>query len=82
MTEAPVEVRKAAPLPASLAILEPWNLWRGEFDRVFERMFAGGIPPLRRLLINKLDPPLSDHERFIYDIAMRSLTYPVEAPLS
>ena len=40
-----------------------------------------GLPPLRRLLINKLDPPLSDHERFIYDIAMRSLTYPVEAPL-
>jgi HSP20 family protein len=50
MTEAPVEVRKAAPLPVSLAILEPWNLWRGEFDRVFGRMFAGGIPPLRRLL--------------------------------
>jgi len=51
MTEAPVEVKKPAPLPTGAALpTEPWNLWRGEFDRMFERMLAGGFPPLRRLL--------------------------------
>ena len=40
-----------------------------------------GLRPLRRLLINKVDPPLSDHERFIFDVAMMALQYPVEPPL-
>jgi hypothetical protein len=40
-----------------------------------------GLAPIRRLLFNKVDPPLSDHERFIYDVAMMAVTYPMETPL-
>ena len=40
-----------------------------------------GLPPVRRLLFNKVVPPLTDHELFFYAVAVQGLGYPVETPL-
>lgn len=48
MAETPVEVKRATPTRSVTA--DPWQSWRGEMDRLFDR-FAGsfGFPALRRM---------------------------------
>jgi len=57
VANAPVEVKKATPAPASVP--DVWRSFRGEMDRLFDRFFSPyGMPSLRRMF--DLDPGWSD----------------------
>jgi HSP20 family protein len=48
MAQAPVEVRRG---PPARAVADPWNIFRPEMDRLFDRFASGfGFPSLRRML--------------------------------
>jgi len=51
------------------------------FHAIHLQASSYGLPPVRRLIFNKVDPPLSDHERFFYDISIKALPYPIESPI-
>jgi len=46
MAMTPVEVKKA---PAPRATTDPWQNFRGEMDRLFDRFSGFGLPSMRRL---------------------------------
>lgn len=46
MAVTPVEVKKA---PAPRAVTDPWQNFRGDFDRMFDRFAGFGFPSMRRL---------------------------------
>jgi len=47
MAVTPVEVKKT---PAPRAAVDPWQNFRSEIDRLFDRFTGGGFPSMRRLL--------------------------------
>lgn len=48
MAQAPVEVRRG---PPAGTVADPWNVFRTEMDRLFDRFSSGfGFPSLRRML--------------------------------
>lgn len=46
MAVTPVEVKKT---PAPRAAADPWQSFRGEFDRPFDRFTGFGMPSMRRM---------------------------------
>ena len=47
MADVPVEVKKAA--PAQTNVPDVWHSFRGEMDRLFDRLGVFGFPSLRRM---------------------------------
>ena len=48
MNDAPVDVKKTAPVPATTT--DPWRAFRTEMDRLFDRFSGGwGMPSFRRM---------------------------------
>jgi HSP20 family protein len=51
MAETAIEVKKGAPTPTRPAQADPWQSFRSEMDRLFDRFSMGfGFPALRRML--------------------------------
>jgi HSP20 family protein len=53
MAATPVEVKKTAPAPRVPA--DPWQVFRSEFDRLFDRFAGFGLPSMRRMF--EMAPP-------------------------
>lgn len=81
MADTPVDVKKAAPVPAQ----DAWRSFRGEMDRLFDR-FSGrfGMPSLRRMF--DMEPALREESTFgfaapVVDIAEDETAYRISAEL-
>ncbi len=81
MANTPVDIKKAAPVPAP----EAWRSFRGEMDRLFDR-FSGafGMPSLRRMF--DMEPAFRQESTFsfaapVVDVAEDDTAYKITAEL-
>ncbi len=86
MASTPVEVKKAAPAPAPARVpaADPWRMFRGEMDRLFDRFAGFGMPSWRRMF--DFEPPFRAESTFTFaapsvDVAEDGKAFKITAEL-